>query len=90
MILSIVLVDPTMVYVGLIVAAGAVIIIFLIVKSSDEYSVEETEINADEFAGTIKESQGSITSWLWVVYIALTIWAIAYLIQHGAEFATFP
>lgn len=90
MILSIVLVDPTMVYVGLIIAAGAIIIIFLIVKSSDEYDVEEMEKNADEFAGTIKESQGSITSWLWVVYIALTIWAIAYLIQHGAEFATFP
>ena len=36
-----------------IIAAGS-ILMYLIVKSSDEFSVEETEKNADEFAGIIK------------------------------------
>ena len=59
---------------------------WLIVKSSDEYSVEETEENAEDFAGEVKESHGPVTTWLWVVYIGLITWAIAYLIQHIAEF----
>ena len=64
--------------------------IYLIVKSSGEFTVEETEKNADEFAGMVKDSHGPVTTWLWVAYIALVIWAIAYIIQHAAEFATFP
>jgi hypothetical protein len=53
-------------------------------------SVEETEKNADEFAGVVKDSHGPITTWLWVAYIVMIVWAIAYLIQHSAEFINFP
>ena len=63
---------------------------FLMVRSSDEFTVEETEHNSDEFAGVIRDSHGPVTTWLWVAYIVIAVWAIAYLIQHAAEFATFP
>jgi hypothetical protein len=85
-----VFVDPTYVYIGLAILAAGIILMFLMVKSSDEYSVEETEHNSDEFAGQIRDSHGPVTSWLWIAYIVIVVWAIAYLIQHAAEFATFP
>jgi hypothetical protein len=86
----IVFVDPTYAYVTLVFVGAAVLVIYLIVRSSDEFSVEDTEANAEDFAGEIRESNGPVTKWLWAVYIALAIWAIAYLAQHWAEFATFP
>ena len=79
--------DPTFAYVVLIFIAAGVILMWLIVKSSSEYSVEKTEKNAEDFTNEISEAQGSVTTWLWVAYIALIIWAIAYLIQHAAEFS---
>jgi hypothetical protein len=63
---------------------------YLMVRGSDEFSVEETEHNSDDFAGVIRDSHGPVTKWLWIAYIVMTVWAIAYLIQHAAEFATFP
>lgn len=89
-IVNIVLVDPTYVYIGLGILAAGAILMYLMVKSSDEFSVEETEKNADEFAGIVKDSHGPVTTWLWVAYVVIAVWAIAYLIQHAAEFATFP
>jgi len=86
----IVIVDPLYAYLSLLFIAAGSILIYLIVKSSDEFTVEETERNSDEFAGVIRDSHGPVTTWLWVAYIALIIWAIAYLIQHSAEFASFP
>lgn len=88
--MGIVFVNPFFAYITLAFIVGAAILMYLIVKSADEFSVEETEKNADEFAGIIKDSHGPVTTWLWVVYIAMIIWAIAYLIQHASEFANFP
>jgi hypothetical protein len=87
---DIVMVNPFYIYVSLIIIAAGSILMYLIVRSSSEFSVTETEKNADEFAGGIKDSHGPVTSWLWIVYIGLIIWAIAYLIQHASEFASFP
>jgi hypothetical protein len=82
-------VDPLYAYITVgIIAAGA-ILMYLMVKSSGEFTVEETEKNSDEFAGVIKDSHGPITTWLWVAYIAMVIWALAYLIQHISEFINF-
>jgi hypothetical protein len=86
----IVAVDPVYIYITLGIVAAGSILMYLMVKSSDEFSVEETEKNADGFAGVIKDSHGPVTTWLWVAYIVMIIWAIAYLIQHSAEFALFP
>ncbi len=86
---GIVQVDDFYAYLTLgIIAAGA-ILMYLMVKSSDEFTVEETEENSDEFAGVIKDSHGPITTWLWIAYIVMTVWAIAYLIQHISEFLNF-
>ena len=81
---------PNDVYLALFLIAAVIIAIVLMVKSSDEYSVEETEKNSEEFAGEIRDSKGPVTKWLWVVYIGLIIWALAYLVQHWSEFAVFP
>jgi hypothetical protein len=78
----IVMVDPTYAYITLGIVAAGVILMWLMVRSSDEFTVEETEHNSDDFAGVIRDSHGPVTSWLWVAYIV----AIAYLIQHSAEF----
>ena len=90
MVAYIVAVDPTYAYIALAIIAVGSILMWLMVKSSDEFRVEETEKNADDFAGVIRDSHGPVTTWLWVAYIVMIIWAIAYLIQHSAEFASFP
>ncbi len=81
---------PNDVYLALFLIAAVIIAIILIIRSSDEYSVEETEKNSEEFAGVIRDSKGPVTKWLWAVYIVLIIWALAYLVQHWSEFAVFP
>jgi hypothetical protein len=83
---DIVFVDPTYVYIALAVMVGSVILLWLAVRSSGEYSVEKTEEESEDFAGEIRDSHGPVTTWLWVVYVGLIVWAIAYLIQHSAEF----
>jgi ABC-type dipeptide/oligopeptide/nickel transport system permease component len=82
----IVMVDPTFAYVAFIFIVACAILMWLIVRSSGEYSVEEAEDNSEDFAGVIRDSKGPVTTWLWVAYAALIIWAVAYLIQHSAEF----
>jgi hypothetical protein len=86
----IVAVDPVYAYITVAIIAAGSILMYLMVRSSDNFSVEETEKNSDDFAGVIRDSHGPVTSWLWVAYIVMVIWAVAYLIQHSAEFATFP
>ncbi len=85
-----VFVDPTNAYITALFMIGGAILLYLMVKADGEFSTEDTEENADEFAGVIKESQGPVNMWLWASYVAMIIWAVAYLILHGAEFALFP
>ncbi|MCW4007041.1 MAG: hypothetical protein NWF04_10710 [Candidatus Bathyarchaeota archaeon] len=86
----IVQVNPIYAYITLIFVAAGSILMYLMVKSSKEFTVEETEKNSDDFAGVIRDSHGPVVTWLWVAYVAMVIGVIAYLIQHSAEFATFP
>jgi hypothetical protein len=82
-------VDPLYAYLTAGIIAAGVILMYLMVKSSDDFTVEETEKNSDDFAGVIKDSHGPIPRWLWVAYFALVIWAVAYLLQHISEFLNF-
>jgi len=84
----IVAVNPFYAYVTLTIIAAAVILMWLMVKSSDEFTVEETEKNSDGFAGVIRDSHGPVLTWLWIAYIVMVVWAIAYIIQHISEFPT--
>ncbi len=86
----IVYLDPTYVYFTLFLIAAVSIVIYLVVRSSNDFSVEETEKNSEDFAGEVRDSNGPVTKWLWVVYAGLIIWALAYLVQHWSEFAVFP
>ncbi len=88
--IAIVQTDPTFAYITVGIIIAFAVLMYLMVKSSGEFSVEETEKNADDFAGVIKDSHGPVTTWLWIAYLVMIIWAIAYLIQHSAEFFTFP
>jgi hypothetical protein len=87
---NMVFVNPTYAYISIAIIAAGAILMWLMVKSSGEFTVDDTEANAEEFAGTLRESQGPVTTWLWVAYVVMIIWVVAYLIQHSAEFATFP
>lgn len=82
----VVYVSPIMAYIALIIIGGLVVLIYLMLKSSNEYSVEDTERSAVEFAHTIKDSHGPITTWLWVVYVVLVVWAIIYILLNLAAF----
>jgi hypothetical protein len=86
---EIVQVDSFYAYVTLGIVAAASILMYLMVRSSEDSTVEEMEENSDDFAGVIRDSHGPVTKWLWVSYIVMVIWAIAYLIQHIAEFINF-
>jgi hypothetical protein len=86
---KIVQVDSFYAWVTFGIIAAASILMYLMVKSSDDFTVEEMEENSDDFAGVIRDSHGPVTKWLWVAYIVMVIWAIAYLIQHIAEFVNF-
>jgi hypothetical protein len=86
---EIVQVDPLYAYITVGIVAGGAILMYLMVKSSDEFTVEETKENSDDFAGVIRDSHGPITTWLWIAYLALVMWAIAYLLQHISEFLNF-
>ena len=83
---KLVFVDPTYAYIVLGIMIAGAILMWLMVKSSGEYTVEKTEEESEDFAGEIRDSNGPVTSWLWVAYIVIFVWAIAYLIQHSAEF----
>ena len=47
---NIVFVDPTYAYLALVLIGAGVLLMYLIVKSSDDFSVEETEANSEDFA----------------------------------------
>jgi hypothetical protein len=86
---KIVQVDSFYAWVTIAVVAAASILMYLMVRSSDDFTVEEMEKNSDDFAGVIRDSHGPVTKWLWIAYIVMVIWAIAYFIQHIAEFINF-
>jgi hypothetical protein len=82
-------VDSFYAWVTIGIVAAASILMYLMVRSSDDFTVEEMEANSDDFAGVIRDSHGPVTKWLWVAYIVMVIWGIAYLIQHITEFINF-
>jgi hypothetical protein len=56
---------PYDIYLALFLIAAVIIAIALIVRSSDEYSIEKTQKNSEEFAGEIRDSEGPVTKWLY-------------------------
>lgn len=76
-------------YVWLTISIIIAIIIgvWLAIKNGDKYSLEDANAHAEEFGGVIAESHGPITTFLYVSYAIMILWALAYLWQHWSEFA---
>ena len=71
----------------IIIAVSVVIITWLILRSGNNYSVQDTEAHATDYANQIREGHGGMTLFLWVSFISIIIWAIIYLVQHASEFS---
>jgi hypothetical protein len=62
------------------------VVIFLLFLAGSKYSVHDTEAHATDYAGTIKEGHGGLTTFLWVMIIGMLIWTIIFFIMHASEF----
>jgi hypothetical protein len=74
-------------YIVMGVAVSVVILTWLILRSGRGYSVHDTEAHAVNYADEIKEGHGGLTLFLWLSFLAIFIWTIIYLVQHGSEFS---
>jgi hypothetical protein len=71
----------------IIIAVSVVIITWLILRSGHNYTVQDTEAHAVDYANQVREGHGGMTLFLWVSFIAIIIWCIIYLVQHASEFS---
>ncbi|WP_321419981.1 hypothetical protein [uncultured Methanomethylovorans sp.] len=74
------------VWLTILVVLSSLILIWLSAKNQDHYSLEDANSHAEEFAGIIAESHGPITAFLYVLYVILLVWTIAYFAVHWGEF----
>lgn len=74
-------------YLVLAIALSSVIIIWLVLRSGKNYSVNDTEAHSTSYADVIKEGHGGLTVFLWVSFAAILVWTIVYLVQHWSEFS---
>jgi hypothetical protein len=64
-----------------------VFLMILLIRSGHNYSVNDTEAHAVNYAGVIREGHGGMTAFLWFLFIFMTVWTVVYFIMHAAEFA---
>ncbi len=64
-----------------------VIVVWLVLRSGRNYSVNDTEAHSTNYADVIKEGHGGLTMFLWVSFALILIWTIVYLVQHWSEFS---
>jgi hypothetical protein len=72
---------PSLIFLSVLLS-GTAIAIYLSLKSGDKYSVEDSEREAINFAGVIREAQGPITTFLIVAFIVIIVWAVVYLMLY--------
>jgi hypothetical protein len=65
----------------------AAFLIYLSLKAGKDYSVEDTEANAEEFGGLVKEGHGPVPAIAAIGMGALIIWSVVYLIMHWNQYA---
>jgi hypothetical protein len=63
------------------------VILLILLMTGSRYSVSDTEAQAEDYAGVIKEGRGGVTVFLWVLFIGLFIWTIAYFVMNWNDFA---
>jgi hypothetical protein len=71
----------------IVVSVSVVVIIWLMLRSGNGYSVHDTEAHAVNYANEVKEGHGGMTLFLWLSFVAIIIFTIVYLVQHASEFS---
>lgn len=51
------------------------------------YDDASAESDAESYGGIIQEAHGGIPAFLWITYVVLAVWTVAYLYFHRADFA---
>jgi hypothetical protein len=62
-------------------------LLFMLLIRGSKYSVSDTQAHSSEYGGVIREGHGGMTAFLWVLFIGIFIWTIAYFVMHWHEFA---
>ena len=62
------------------------LLLILLIRGS-KYSVSDTQAHSTDYAGAIKEGHGPMTSFLWLLFAAMFVWVIVYVVMHWSEFA---
>jgi hypothetical protein len=74
-------------YLVIAVAVSVVVLIWLILRSGNGYSVHDTESHAVNYADEIKEGHGGMTLFLWLSFSAIIVWSVIYLLQNASQFS---
>jgi hypothetical protein len=74
-------------YLVIAVAVSVVLLIWLMLRSGNGYSVHDTEAHAVNYADEIKEGHGGMTLFLWLSFLAIIIWSVIYLVQNASQFS---
>lgn len=69
-------------YLVLILISGFTIAIYLLIDYPDNVVKTKTIENTQNFSNIISESNNSITLFLWISYVTIVVWALAYLFIH--------
>jgi hypothetical protein len=68
-------------------AAGFAVLVYFIIRSGHDYSLEDADAHAEEYAGIIREAHGGLTAFLAIGFAAIVIWTIFYFVQNWNQFS---
>jgi hypothetical protein len=66
--------------------AFSVLFLWLFVRGKKNYSVDDAESHAEEYANVIKEGHGGMTAFLWVSFSLLFLWTVYYFAVNWSQF----
>jgi hypothetical protein len=73
-------------YLTLSLIAAFIILLVMFIRAKPGYSEKDAQTHSINFAGGIREGNGGITVFLWVVISLIIVWTIIYFILHFREF----
>jgi hypothetical protein len=74
-------------YITLFCILAVVVLTILLLRAGKGYSVRDAQSHAEDYAGEIKEGHGGLPVFLWLLFLIMVIWSIAYFVLHAGEFA---
>lgn len=64
----------------------SVLFIYLWLRGKKNYSVDDAESHAEEYANIIKEGHGGMTIFLWIGFGLIIGWCVWFLATHWTQF----